>query len=166
MAFDKLYVNGELYRQDVDHPSTDEILNISKEEKFEMQNIFLHTGNTISELGSSFTATASTVENVRDVRQMYKKILMQPSCASAAHNILAYRYGDSTNNRENIQEGFIDDGEHGAGAAVLRCLKLNNIQNTAVVVTRIWSGNKIGPRRFKLIEDATKSVLSKMAGAI
>lgn len=61
--------------------------------------------------------------------------------ADATHNVYAYVYGDNS----NIQR-FSDDGEPSgtAGMPVLNLIKLENLKNTVVVVTRYFGGILLG----------------------
>ena len=54
----------------------------------------------------------------------------------------------------------MDDGEYGGGMAALRALELDDrCVNMAVVVSRNWGGIKLGPKRFRHIENAAKSAI-------
>uniref|UniRef100_K1QQ86 IMPACT-like protein n=1 Tax=Magallana gigas TaxID=29159 RepID=K1QQ86_MAGGI len=70
---------------------------------------------------------------------------------SATHNVYAYRFEGQDG---AIHEGSNDDEEHGAGRQLLR-----------TIVSRWYSGNKLGPRRFTHICDvglsAVKNLLNK-----
>lgn len=61
--------------------------------------------------------------------------------ADATHNVYAYVYGDNS----NIQR-FSDDGEPSgtAGMPVLNLIKLENLKNVVVVVTRYFGGILLG----------------------
>ena len=61
--------------------------------------------------------------------------------ADATHNVYAYVYGDNS----NIQR-FSDDGEPSgtAGMPVLNLIKLENLRNIVVVVTRYFGGILLG----------------------
>lgn len=78
--------------------------------------------------------------------------------SSASHNIYAYRF---TSPDGSTHEGSDDDGEFGAGRALLKTLIDNEVTNALVVVSR-WYGSKIGPRRFTHINDAGMSAVKNM----
>lgn len=61
--------------------------------------------------------------------------------SDATHNVYAYVYGDNS----NIQR-FSDDGEPSgtAGMPVLNLIKLENLKNVVVVVTRYFGGILLG----------------------
>nr|XP_034322644.1 protein IMPACT homolog [Crassostrea gigas] len=78
--------------------------------------------------------------------------------SSASHNVFAYRF---KSNDGTIHEGADDDGEHGAGRALLRSLVDNEHLNVTVVVSR-WYGSKIGARRFVHIKDVGLSAVKNI----
>ena len=74
-----------------------------------------------------------------------------------AHKIAVYRlYSPHT---ARTEEGWVDDGEHGAGKRICEVLHKKNLTNIVVFLTRGTSGNHLGPKRFKLMEDAVESAL-------
>jgi uncharacterized YigZ family protein len=88
---------------------------------------------------SKFIGYASPInsedEAVDFINQIKKKH------ADATHNVYAYVYGDNS----NIQR-FSDDGEPSgtAGMPVLNLIKLENLKNVVVVVTRYFGGVLLG----------------------
>lgn len=54
----------------------------------------------------------------------------------------------------NIQQGFSDNGEKGAGAKLLEHLVNQNIINKLVIVTRWYGGSPIGSLRFRHISNS------------
>lgn len=82
--------------------------------------------------------------------------------------MIAWRTGDSTNTFidskrkkqmevfTNIQQGFNDNGEKGAGSKMLeQVLIQNNIMNVLLIATRWYGGNPIGSLRFRHITQAS-----------
>ena len=85
------------------------------------------------------------------------EILQDRSLASATHNIYAFRI---SNPDGKFDEGYRDDGEHGAGYKLLKYLKENNIDDTICVVTR-WFGNQLlGTKRFECIIKSAEEAIS------
>lgn len=68
----------------------------------------------------------------------------------ANHRILVYRFSDSS---DNLQESYLDDGEHGAGRRLLKYMRDNQINNVAVVITRWSGGTLLGQDRFRIMEE-------------
>lgn len=110
----------------------------------------ISTGNTIEDNGNRFASYASSADSFRQVRMSIINIMRQQGVCSDSHNICAYRFKSSDG---IIHEGSEENGEAGAGRALLRSLTENNIQNTVVVVAR-WFGSKIGARQLSHIENS------------
>ena len=94
----------------------------------------------------------------QDVREAYTDTFNNPVSASAAHNILLV-YRVKENNRNFINKGWEDDGEHGAGRLVFEYLEDKGFVNITVVITkqlkgRIASVAKRSDLLNKIIEDA------------
>lgn len=61
----------------------------------------------------------------------------------------------------NIQQGFKDNGEKGAGAKLLEHLVNENVMNKLVIVTRWYGGSPIGSLRFRHISNCAFDSLRK-----
>lgn len=102
---------------------------------------------TIHDLGSDevvinksrFIGYASPINSEDEAIEFINKIRKKHS--DATHNVYAYVYGDNS----NIQR-FSDDGEPSgtAGMPVLNVIKLEDLRNVVVVVTRYFGGIKLG----------------------
>ena len=119
------------------------------------------SGKQIEDNGNRFTAHATTAESFKQVRGALIDIMRVSTVSSASHNVYAYRFISSDG---TVHEGSDDDGEHGAGRALLNSLKDSELQNVVVVVSR-WYGSKIGARRFSHIKDVGLSA-AKNVGAV
>lgn len=108
-------------------PTADEVISN------EPVKMSISIGNTIEDNGNRFASYASTADSFRQVRMSLINIMRQQCVSSASHNIYAYRFKSSDG---TTHEGSEDDGEVGAGRALLRTLTENDIQNTVVVVAR------------------------------
>ena len=64
--------------------------------------------------------------------------MRMPTVASASHNGFAYRF---TSRNGFVHEGSEDDGENGAGRALLNEFQENGVQN-AFVVSRLYGSKK------------------------
>lgn len=159
LSKDKLYVNNELHKEPVRTPTTPEILSMTTEEKEETQNINLVSGSTFHLGGHDFVATAAKVQNINEVRLAYRKLLLHPMCASAAHNICAYSLFDHMTTKSTT--GHVDDGEHGVGRFLSTIITQRNAKNVVVFVTRRFQTSAhLGAARFDTIEQAVTSALS------
>lgn len=95
------------------------------------------------------------------MRRSLVEVMRSDSISSASHNIFAFRF---TGSDGTTHDGSEDDGEHGGGRLLLKALIDNDVKNTLVVVSR-WYGNKIGPRRFKHINEVGLSAARNMSGS-
>ncbi len=88
---------------------------------------------------SKFIGYASPINSEDEAIDFINQI--KKKHADATHNVYAYVYGDNS----NIQR-FSDDGEPSgtAGMPVLNLIKLENLKNVAVVVTRYFGGVLLG----------------------
>lgn len=145
--------SGNIYRDKLgQRPSADEV--ISGEEIKSP----ISAGKQIEDNGNRFTAHATPTESLKQVRGALIDIMRVPTVSSASHNVFAYRF---KSNDGTIHEGADDDGEHGAGRALLRSLVDNEHLNVTVVVSR-WYGSKIGARRFVHIKDVGLSAVKNI----
>ena len=105
--------------------------------------------------GSTYAGHAAKLSHNVSVPDVIANLLRDRVIANADHNIYAYRFGRS----QNIKEGCNDDGEHGAGARLLKMLRDTSADNVIVITTRWFGGKHSGPKRFQIIEDcATKAL--------
>ena len=88
---------------------------------------------------SKFIGTSCPVESEEEALEFIDRI--KNEFKDATHNVYAYVIGRNS----NIQR-FSDDGEPSgtAGMPVLNVIKQENLQNTAVVVTRYFGGVLLG----------------------
>ena len=88
---------------------------------------------------SKFIGYASPINSEDEAIDFINQI--KKKHADATHNVYAYVYGDNS----NIQR-FSDDGEPSgtAGMPVLNLIKLENLKNVVVVVTRYFGGILLG----------------------
>ncbi|XP_052693143.1 protein IMPACT homolog [Crassostrea angulata] len=136
-------------------PTAEEIIN------GEEVKIAITPGKTTEDNGNRFAAHAVPVDSYKQVRRSFVEVMRSDSIASASHNIFAFRF---TGNDGTTHDGSDDDGEHGVGRLLLKALIDNDVKNTLVVVSR-WYGNKIGPRRFKHINEVGLSAARNMSGS-
>jgi hypothetical protein len=110
-------------------------------------------GVPLTEKRSVFQAHAARVYNVEAAREFAAWLTSSFSkLASATHHVMAYRVSPA--------QDFDDDGEGGAGKGLLFTLQQMDVDNMVVVVSRWYGGTKLGPARFKLINNAARQLLS------
>lgn len=70
---------------------------------------------------------------------------------TASHPLIYAWRTASTKGSElvDVQQGYNDCGEKGAGARLLAMLQQQNVVNKLVIVTRWYGGTPLGPLRFR-----------------
>lgn len=106
------------------------------------------------ELKSTFVARCAPVSSPAQAAQYLQHLLASDKRVRAAtHNITAWRIRGP--NGTSFQD-CDDDGETAAGGRLLHLMQLMDLWDTMVVVTRWYGGQKLGPRRFALINGAAR----------
>ncbi|KAL0467300.1 ribosomal protein S5 domain 2-type protein [Neurospora intermedia] len=106
------------------------------------------------ELKSTFVARCAPVTSPQQAAQYLQHLLASDKRVRAAtHNITAWRIRGP--NGTSFQD-CDDDGETAAGGRLLHLMQLMDLWDTMVVVTRWYGGQKLGPRRFALINGAAR----------
>ena len=84
---------------------------------------------------------------------------MRIKYADAMHISCAYRLQSP---QGPYQQEYFDDGQPGAGRAILQALKDRVSTCTAVYITHYYGGIKLGKRRFEKVSMLTTAAISKM----
>lgn len=109
---------------------------------------------------SVFVARACPVSSMTEVTDAVSHLLSSnKKVAGATHNIKAWRFQD---NSGATTQDYDDDGESAAGGRMLHLMQLMDVWNVLVVVTRWYGGVKLGPDRFRVINNVAREAL--MAG--
>lgn len=114
-------------------------------------------GEITMERKSTFQAHMARVKSVDDVNAFRSELLSDKRIARATHNIFAYRFTCAKTGA--IYHDCDDDGESAAGAKLAEVLRLMSADGVAVIVSRWYGGVKLGPSRFKFINNAARNVL-------
>ena len=117
----------------------------------EVKKDFIQFDKIISDRGSKYSVTGGRVTGKQGIEDFLKRLKSNKKYAKATHHTWAARLS----NDGQIWEIKTDDGETGAGGVVLRILQKKNLTNVIVAVTRWYGGKKLGPDRFKHVQDAT-----------
>jgi hypothetical protein len=112
-------------------------------------------GKPLVDKKSAFQAHLAYISNVSQVAGFLQYLQSYGKVSSAAHNIMAYRVGAA--------QDFDDDGEHGAGRGLLFILQQMNFDNIVVVVSRWFGGIKLGPVRFKHVNNVARTLLTEQS---
>ena len=107
-------------------------------------------------LQSTFQGHSTDVSSCSQIVPSLHALYRDIRCASATHNIYAYRIRTD----EGITEYYDDDGEWGGGRVILNAMKENNCENKLICVTRWYGGRHLGSKRFDNIREAANLAIS------
>ncbi|KAG8158827.1 hypothetical protein KVR01_011270 [Diaporthe batatas] len=108
----------------------------------------------VVELKSVFVARCAAVGSPDEAARFVEHLLASDKrVRTATHNITAWRIRGP--NGTSFQD-CDDDGETAAGGRLLHLMQLMDLWDHMVVVTRWYGGQKLGPRRFALINAAAR----------
>ncbi|KAG7288951.1 hypothetical protein NEMBOFW57_005311 [Staphylotrichum longicolle] len=106
------------------------------------------------ECKSTFVARCAPVSSPSQAASFLAHLLASDKrVRTATHNITAWRIRGP--NGTSFQD-CDDDGETAAGGRLLHLMQLMDLWDTMVVVTRWYGGQKLGPRRFALINQTAR----------
>lgn len=111
----------------------------------------------ITDRKSKFQGRHVPIKSSDEIPLILTQFLLQHKsiAKNASHpHILAWRTGQKASHNEsysNVQQGFKDNGESGAGAKLLEHLEKRNVMNKLIIVTRWYGGAPIGSLRFRHI---------------
>lgn len=115
--------------------------------------------DVVIEKKSVFIARAASVSSVDEAKSFLSHLLTtDKKVAKATHNITAWRIRGE--NGVQFQD-CDDDGEDAAGSRLLHLLELMGVWNVMVVVSRWYGGVKLGPDRFRLINQTARDAVVK-----
>ncbi|KAI1365314.1 RWD repeat domain-containing protein [Xylaria arbuscula] len=108
----------------------------------------------VIEMKSTFVARCAAVSSTTEAEAFLQHLLASDKKVRAAtHNITAWRIRGPNN---TAFQDCNDDGETAAGSRLLHLMQLMDLWDVMVVVTRWYGGQKLGPRRFALINQAAR----------
>ena len=108
---------------------------------------------------STFVARALQVSSMTDVTDAVSHLVStNKKVASATHNIKAWRIKNQDS--AGLVQDYDDDGETAAGGRLLHLMQLMDVSNVLVVVTRWYGGVKLGPDRFRVINNVAREALT------
>jgi hypothetical protein len=112
---------------------------------------------TVTEKKSVFVARCTSVSSLAEAKQNLAHLLATDKrVAKATHNITAWRIkGEGGTAIQDCD----DDGETAAGSRMLKLLQVVDAWDVMVVVSRWYGGIKLGPDRFRLINNVAREAL-------
>lgn len=113
-------------------------------------------GVILSDRGSRYAVSGAPVADRVAIDAALAALKGDKSYAKATHNSWA----------ASLTNGALkgDDGESGAGMAILRMLERAELHDHLIVVTRWYGGKKLGGDRFRRVQDCVRAYLDEMAG--
>ena len=109
-------------------------------------------GIVITDRGSKYAVSGGPVEDRAAVDGFLTALKQTKKYARATHNSWAVLLPDGPLKA--------DDGEAGAGAAILRMLERAGMQGHVIVVTRWYGGVNLGGDRFRHVTEAVRVYLA------
>lgn len=107
---------------------------------------------------STFVARVCPVQLMADVTNAVSHLLStNKKVATATHNVKGWRI--QAPSASGMVQDYDDDGESAAGGRLLHLMQLMDVTNVLVVVTRWYGGIKLGPDRFRIINNVARDAL-------
>ena len=151
-------VNNKIVEEDIRPPSFRDMLLISADTQRKIEELQTFESPHVEKNGSWFQAYAIRAESLADVELGYLKVKQIKRFAD--HVMAAYRIKISDS---EIQEGCTPDKEYFGDLEMLNVMKVANVVNTAVFVSREYGGKHLGKQRFTIIRDVTTKALQEMS---
>ena len=108
----------------------------------------------INDRGSKYAASGGAVVSRAAADAFLKTLKKDKKFARATHNSWAVLLSDG-----GALKG--DDGESGAGNVILRMLEREGVHDHIIVVTRWYSGKKLGGDRFRHVQECVRIYLGE-----
>ncbi len=113
--------------------------------------------NVVNDRGSRYAVSGEAVQDRAHIDAFLKTLKTNKKFANATHNSWAVVLTDGGPLKQ-------DDGEAGAGAAILRMLEREGVTDHIIVVTRWFGGTPLGGDRFRHVTTCTRSYLDALPG--
>lgn len=110
--------------------------------------------NVISDRGSRYAVSGGPCGSAEEARAFIAELKRNKKFARATHNSWGLVCGGKM-----IKN---DDGEAGAGMVILRMLEREGLHDHIVVVTRWFGGTHLGGDRFRHVQEAVRTYISKL----
>ena len=143
------------YKKKVEAPDPTQLLQLSGEELERILTKDSVKGTPIQAKDSLFIPYSADVKDFQGVRDVYLKIRLMH--ARARHVVCAFNLPGTPTYLHN---DYQDDGENGAGRAVLNYLCDNKLSNKAIFIARICGRAKLNQDRLAAYVRAAHSVMT------
>ena len=135
-------------------PSSLAIIDMSQQQLDEVLEIYLSQGKVFEEKNSRYSAYMVHADSHQFIQNAYLKVkLLHPA---ATHVMCSYIL---KNPKELFDKDYCDDGDFGAGRAMLQYMEDKNLSGVACFVVRYYGGQKLGPTRFDMLRTALDSAM-------
>ena len=151
----RIVVDDVIVKSKIQVPMAANVLRLTDPEREDIKTVKIYPAGEHSESGSDYSVFIQKVKSESDVQKgIYK---MKIRFGDATHVSCAYRleeaYGPCN------QDG-LDDGEFGAGRAILSVMKQRGVSNLCIFVVRWCGEQKLGNRRFEILKQLTTDAIS------
>ena len=151
-----LKIGAEVYQKQVTAPKPADLLDLDADELNRILALDCTKGQTLFVQGNMFTPLAADVRSHGEIRDLYMKIRIM--FARAKHVVCAYMLPSGPTYRT---QDYVDDGDFGAGRALLRYMQTNKIYNKVIFIVRMCSRVKLGKTRFESYVHAAFQVMKQ-----
>ena len=153
----KLIIDGKEHKPEIEPPNVKAILKMPQKEQDLANKLVVKKGGVQVEIFSRFISYAVKVKDVQDVQHAYYRV---KKGHMYAHLVMcAYRLVGCKGPK---LPGIEDDGEDGAGRAIIYEMIESGVHNVAVFVVRYYGGIELGKLRYQIIEDLTTKAISRV----
>lgn len=108
----------------------------------------------LTDRGSKYAVSGGPAHCKAEALALLKALKRQKKFARATHNTWALLTPDGPVKN--------DDGEAGAGMAIVRMLERAKLHNHVIIVTRWFGGTHLGGDRFRRVQDCVTHYLDRM----
>lgn len=115
--------------------------------------------NVITDRGSKYAVSGGVVRSREEAKAFISGLKRDKKFAKATHNSWGLVLSDGTPLKS-------DDGESGAGMAILRVLEGAGERDLIIVVTRWYGGVKLGGDRFRHVTQAAGMFIEQCSHAV
>ena len=120
-----------------------------------VSSVDIFHGEPYTDRKSTFQAHFARISSMEELEYFKSNVLNYPKVSRATHNILVYRFTKGN----LIYHDYDDDGETAAGSRLAEILRLMEVDNIAIIVSRWFGGILLGADRFKIINNTARKLL-------
>jgi hypothetical protein len=139
-----IVVNGDVFKDTVETPTTEEVLDFSPEERKRAEGLKILQSSEINCNGSTFQMFAIKTTTPGQARFAYKCMARSPKAARATHLIMAYQFS-------NRRYGYRSDRDWNLGRFCNIMINEHLLTDVSVFVTRAYGGIHIYGERYSII---------------